>query len=144
MYGYVCSTEKSTFLMKPTITSHVNYCTSVGATCWLIWNNVTSQMGQSLQLWRTEPQAENMNSSHLFVAGTPSAGPYFSWSWATHCLYWIFLHHEESLIHLWHQTFWGFEAVLQQIQFTTAGNSFLSRILKYGWTWRYTSSWYSV
>lgn len=36
--------------MKPIITSHVNYCASVGDTCWLIWNNVTSQMDQSLQL----------------------------------------------------------------------------------------------
>lgn len=74
---YTCSTGKSTFLMKPIITSHVNYCASVGDTCWLIWNNVTSQMGQTLKLWRTEPQAEHMNSSHLFVDGTPSAGALF-------------------------------------------------------------------
>lgn len=47
---YVYSTEKSTFLMKPIIISHVNYCASVDDTCWLIWNYVTSQMGQTSKL----------------------------------------------------------------------------------------------
>lgn len=71
------------------------------------------------------------------------SGAVFPWNGASHQLYWIFLHHGEILIHLWHQTFWGFEAVLQQIQFSTAGNSFLSGKSRSRWTWRYGSSSYS-
>lgn len=52
----------------------------------------------------------------------------------------IFTSQRESLIHLWHKTFWGLEAVLRQIQFTTMGNSFLSGVLRYRWTRRHASS----